>query len=129
VTRSVGPALVAACLFSTAALILFGYVSGAAPWSLRLFRTPIPYAILLFCFFVVAPAYLLLHCWVLLRLGRFLALAIGLGAIMFLNRGAAWNWHPAFLTGSGPLWCFGFPLVGALTWWATLKWLAPELDE
>jgi len=110
-------------------MIVFGYFSGAIPWGRNILATPIPYAILLICFFVITPAYVLLHRWVGLGLGRFVAVALMIGLALFVARGLAWNWHSAFLTGPGPLWCFGFPLLGALTYWIVLKRLAPDLGE
>lgn len=127
---SIGPALVAACFGATGAMILFAFPSRAYQGSVtRLFETPVPYAVLFLCFFVVTPAYLLLHRWVRLDLGRFIAIALMLGTLLFVNSGMSWNWHPVFVYGRGPLWCFGFPLVGALAYWAVLKRMAPELDE
>jgi hypothetical protein len=128
--KRVGPALVAACFAATAAMILFAFPSLAYRGNVgQLFVTPIPYAILFLCFFFVTPAYVLLHRWVGLSLPRFVGIALLLGAMLFVKRGLSWNWHPVFLTGPGPLWCFGFPLIGALAYWAVLKKLAPELGE
>jgi hypothetical protein len=110
-------------------MVLFAYVTRAFPWDRNVFETPIPYAILVLCFLGVTPAYLLLQRWAGLRLLRFVGVALLLGLLMFGWVGMRWNWHPVFLTGPGPLWCFGFPLVGALAYWAALRGLAPELKE
>jgi hypothetical protein len=45
-----------ASVAATASLVLFGCVGGAAPSNLNIFRTPIPYALLFLCWFVVTPA-------------------------------------------------------------------------
>jgi hypothetical protein len=110
-------------------MILFGYLAGTAPWHFNIFLTPIPYAILFLCFFIVTPAYLLLHRWVGLSLWRFVGVALALGALLFVNRGWSWNWHEAFVSGPGPIWCFGFPLTGAIAYWMVLQRLAPELAD
>lgn len=128
-SRSVGPGLVAACFAATGAMILFSYVTRAFPWGRNVFETPIPYAILLLCFFGVTPAYLLLQRWAGLSLPRFAGVAFLLGLLMFVWIGRGWNWHPAFLTGPGPLWCFGFPMIGALAYWTALRLLAPQLGK
>jgi hypothetical protein len=110
-------------------MILFAYLTGAFPWGRNVFATPIPYALLFLCFFGVTPAHLLLHRWARLSLPRFVGVASLMGLALFVVTGRNWNWHQAFLTGPAPLWCFGFPLAGALAYWAVLRQLAPELAE
>ncbi len=107
----------------------FAFATGAFPWGRSILATPIPYAMMLICFVVVTPAYLLLWRWVRLSLWRFVGIALLVGFGLFLHLGTRWNWHEAFLTGRGPLWCFGFPLAGALAYWAVLKAFAPDLQE
>ncbi len=119
-----------ASIAATTALILFAKAVGWLRMSQGLFATPIPYFLLFVCFFGVSPAYLMLHSVVRLHLGRFLALSAAMGLGLYWLRGSMWNWHTAFLGRWENLVGFvGLPVAGALAYWATLKWLAPELGE
>jgi hypothetical protein len=118
-----------ASVAATLALIIGGYLLGPIRWSANIFRTPIPYALLLLCFFIVNPAYLLLRSLLRLSLARFLLVALGLGLLLFVWQGYRWGWHPEFLLPRNLLWLFGLPVVGALAYWGVLRVLAPEFGD
>jgi hypothetical protein len=82
------------------------------------------------CFFGLNTAYLLLQGWFRLRLPRFLLAGLGLGLTAYVIRGNQWNWHPAFAASPNTaVLLIGFPVIGLATYWAILRWLAPELQE
>ena len=124
-----GLVLLIASAAATSAVIVAAYVTGPISAGANVFRTPIPYALLFLCFFIVSPAYLFVRPWIRLRLSRFLLTALGLGLVLFVWRGNQWNWHPVFLQPRNVLWLFGLPVVGALAYWAVLRALAPDFDD
>jgi hypothetical protein len=82
------------------------------------------------CFFGLNTAYLLLQGWFRLALPRFLAAGFAAGAAAYVMRGNQWNWHPVFASSPRTaLLLIGFPVAGALAYWAVLRRLAPELGE
>ena len=124
-----GAVLLIASVTATLALTLGGYVFGPIRWGANIFRTPVPYALLLLCFFIVNPAYLLLRPWLRLSLLRFLMVALAMGLLLFVWQGNRWDWHPQFVRAGNLLWVFGLPVVGALAYWVVLRVLAPEFGD
>lgn len=59
---------------------------------------------------------------------RFLLVGLAAGFWLYWLRGNQWNWHPVFAGNPRTaLLLIGFPAVGAATFCATLRRIAPEL--
>jgi hypothetical protein len=126
VNISFGLVALAGSILSTAALILFGYMTGAVRPSTAIFATPVPYALLILSWFGGTSFLLLLRPWLGLRLRRFLVVACAAGILLFVYRGSQWNWHPVFLNwGTFAFYC-GLPIIWFGSYWLTLRTLWPE---